>query len=65
MDDQVARAMVAEDAGAMIVVKDLDEVKLAMAIESMLDSVIRAKMVDAAIHLGEQNGANELAESLS
>jgi hypothetical protein len=65
MDDQVARAMVAEDAGAMLVVQDLNEEKLVIAIESMLDSVIRTKMIDAAIHLGKQNGANELAESLS
>jgi len=65
MDDQVARAMVAEDAGAMLVVQDLNEDKLATAIEYMLDSAIRSKMVDAAIHLGKQNGANELAEYLS
>ena len=64
MDDQVARAMVAEDAGAMLVVQDLNEEKLATAIQSLLDPVIRAKMVDAATHLGKQNGANELAESL-
>ena len=65
MDDQVARAVVAEDAGAMLVVQDLNEEKLAIVIESMLDSAIRSKMGDAAIHLGKQNGANELAESLS
>jgi UDP:flavonoid glycosyltransferase YjiC (YdhE family) len=64
MDDQVARAMVAGDAGAMLVVEDVNEEKLAAAIESMLDTETRSKMIDAAKILGQQNGADELAEAL-
>ena len=64
MDDQVARAMVAGDAGAMLVVQDMNEEKLADAIESMLDSNKRGEMKSAAEQLGRENGADELAEIL-
>jgi UDP:flavonoid glycosyltransferase YjiC (YdhE family) len=64
MDDQVARAMVAGDAGAMLVVQDMNEEKLADAIESMLDSNKRGEMISAAEQLGRENGADELAEIL-
>jgi len=64
MDDQVARAMVASDAGAMLVVQDADEEKLAVAIESILDPETRIRMVDASAHLGQHYGAGQLSERL-
>ena len=64
MDDQVARAMVAGDAGAMLVVEDVDEDKLATAIDLILESNKREEMISAAKLLGKKNGADELAESL-
>ena len=64
MDDQVARAMVAGDAGAMLVVQDVNEEKLAAAIESILDPETRTRMVDASAHLGQHNGAGQLSERL-
>jgi UDP-N-acetylglucosamine:LPS N-acetylglucosamine transferase len=64
MDDQVARAMVAGDAGAMLVVQDVNEEKLADAIESMLDSIKRDEIIAAAKQLGKKNGADELATHL-
>ena len=64
MDDQVARAMVAAEAGAMLVVQDANEEKLASAIESMLNSNNRNAMIAAAEQLGKENGADELATHL-
>ena len=64
MDDQVARAMVASDAGAMLVVQDVNEEKLAAAIDTMLDSNKRDEIVAATAQLEQQNGADELAEAL-
>ena len=64
MDDQVARAMVAGDAGAMLVVQDVNEEKLAAAIDIMLDPSKRGEMIVAAASLGNQNGADQLSNSL-
>ncbi|MDP6899812.1 MAG: glycosyltransferase [Candidatus Thalassarchaeaceae archaeon] len=64
MDDQVARAMVAGDAGAMLLVQDVNEEKLASAIETMLDSKKRDEMIVAAQSLELENGADELADAL-
>ena len=65
MDDQVARAMVAGDAGAMLLVQDVNEEKLASAIETMLDSKKRDEMILAAQSLELENGADELAKHLA
>ena len=64
MDDQVARAMVAAEAGAMLVIQDVNEEKLVFAIESMLDSNKRDEIIAATALLGQQNGADKLAEAL-
>ena len=65
MDDQVARAMIAGDAGAMLVVEDANEEELASAIESMLNSNKRDEIIAAAEKLGKENGADELVKHLA
>ena len=64
MDDQVARAMVADDAGAMHVIQEVNEEKLTAAILAMMDEENRMTMRDAAGNLSQSNGADELAEAL-
>ncbi len=64
MDDQVARAKIASDAGAMLVVEKVNEKKLCLAIETMLDSTKRKEIVSASKTLSKKNGADELANML-
>ena len=65
MDDQVARARVASDAGAMIVIDNVNEATMNSAINTMLEPDSRNEAIDAATLLGLQNGADELAAKLS
>ena len=64
MDDQVARANVANKAGGMLVVEEVTENTLALAIENMLQLNYREKMKKAATTLGSKNGADELVEQI-
>ena len=65
MDDQVARAKIASDAGAMLVLEKVTEPIFTSAITSMFDSSYRKKMKKESNHLGNENGAERLAEQLS
>ena len=65
MDDQVARANVAGDAGAMIVVKDVNEQTMSSAIELIQNPEKRIQMKDAAESLAKENGANFLMKMLT
>jgi UDP:flavonoid glycosyltransferase YjiC (YdhE family) len=64
MDDQVARANIAGDASAMIVIEDVSEDKLSEAITSMMNMDNRKNFIDAAYTLHKPNGANELSKIL-
>nr|AIF03052.1 glycosyl transferase [uncultured marine group II/III euryarchaeote KM3_160_F12] len=64
MDDQVARVAVAADANAMYVIQDATEDKLSAAISSMMDIGNRKEIIDAAVHLHQSNGAEELSSRL-
>ena len=64
MDDQLARAEVAEKAGAMIVLREVTEDKVAVAIERLMDSEVRRTMVERCEKLHQPNGANQLAKWL-
>ena len=64
MDDQVARARVASDAGAMLVIDNMNEDTMSSAINIMLDPDSRNEAIAAATSLGLQNGADELAARL-
>lgn len=65
MDDQLARAKVAEKAGAMIVLTDINPKSVSNAVNKILDSSERQRMKDAALNLVRENGANQVAEYLA
>ena len=62
MDDQLARAMVAAESGAMIVLEDPVQVELESAIERILDPVQRDKMKACCDKLALENGAQQSAD---
>jgi UDP:flavonoid glycosyltransferase YjiC (YdhE family) len=62
MDDQLARAEVAEKAGAMIVLRKVTPSKVQVVIERLLDSDVRKSMTKRAEELHRPNGANQLAK---
>jgi UDP:flavonoid glycosyltransferase YjiC (YdhE family) len=64
MDDQLARVQVAEDAGAMIVLEDVNQATVAESISKMLDQSIREDMREAAVGLTRENGADQVAQYL-
>ena len=61
-DDQYARAKVAEDAGAMVVIKNRKENTIAAAIERLCDSNVRYRMRKNSKKLQRDNGAEQLAK---
>ena len=62
MDDQLARALVAKDAGAMIVLEDPVQAELESAIEKILDPVQRDKMKVNCKKLALENGSQQSAD---
>ena len=62
MDDQLARANVAGDMGAMIVLEDPVQAELENAIDRMLDPVQRDKMKVECDKLSSENGAVQSAD---
>jgi UDP-N-acetylglucosamine--N-acetylmuramyl-(pentapeptide) pyrophosphoryl-undecaprenol N-acetylglucosamine transferase len=64
MDDQLARAEVAENAGAMIVLREVTMDKLSVAVERLMDSEVRRIMAERCEQLHQPNGANQLAKWL-
>ena len=61
MDDQLARAEVAEKAGAMIVLRKVTPSKLKIAVERLMNADVRASMAKKSESLHRPNGANQLA----
>jgi len=61
-DDQYARAKVAEDAGAMVVIKNRKENTIAAAIERLCDPNVRERMRKNSKKLQRDNGAEQLAK---
>ena len=64
MDDQAARAKIASDSGAMIVIEQLNERNLSSALEVMLNSSKRKEILSASKTFSIENGANELTNML-
>ena len=64
MDDQVARAIIAGDAGAMIVVKDANEKSMRDAIENIWSKKKRKDMKTFSSSICKKNGAPYLADLL-
>ena len=61
MDDQVARAMIADDAGAMVVVKNANEETMKDAIDEIVNLEIQNEMKNNCIKISKNNGADDLA----
>lgn len=61
-DDQLARALVAEEAGCMIVLRKRTENKIKIAIERMSESDVRGMMKNNFSILKRDNGSNQVAE---
>ena len=55
---------VAENAGAMIVLREVTMDKLSVAVERLMDSEVRRIMAERCEQLHQPNGANQLAKWL-
>ena len=64
MDDQLARAVVAEKAGAMLVIQDCTRPKMLSAIEKVIDDDERLEMLTQCANLRKPNGAKQIAEHI-
>ena len=64
MDDQLARALIAENIGAMIVLRKVTVAKVKIAIERLMDADVRRTMRERCEQLHQPNGANQLAKWL-
>lgn len=62
MDDQLARVEVAEEAGAMIVMREVNKEKMQAVIERIMDVEVRKKMALKSKKLHRPNGANQIAK---
>ena len=65
MDDQARRASVAEENGAMIVVRDVSIESIDQALQTILDDSNREKMEAACASLKKPNGANQVANHIA
>ena len=65
MDDQVARAKVASDAGAMLVIEQVNEKNIKSVIGQMLKDENRNSMKIAGAKLVKENGAEQLSNLLT
>ncbi len=63
-DDQLSRAKVAEDIGAMVVLRKRTKNKIAAAIERLHDNDVRNRMKKKAALLHSENGADQIAKFL-
>ena len=63
-DDQLKRAKVAEDVGAMLIVRNRTENNIADAIEKLYDEDLRKVMKNKATLLHTENGAEQIAKYL-
>tara|TARA_B110001452_G_scaffold99122_1_gene82161 strand:+ start:7158 stop:8840 length:1683 start_codon:yes stop_codon:yes gene_type:complete len=61
-DDQLARAMVAEDAGCMVVLKNRTENKIQIAIDRISELEVREMMKSNFSILHRANGSNQVAD---
>tara|TARA_B100000287_G_scaffold134855_1_gene126834 strand:- start:8764 stop:10581 length:1818 start_codon:yes stop_codon:yes gene_type:complete len=61
-DDQLARTMVAEEAGCMVVIKDKKKYIIQAAIDRMVESDVRELMRNNFQLLQRENGADQVAE---
>ena len=61
MDDQVARAKIASDLGAMVVIEQVNEKTVKSAINQMVNNEYRNSLKTATTKLVSENGAEQLA----
>jgi hypothetical protein len=60
-DDQLSRALVASETGAMIVLEERDSVNIGLAISRILDPAVREMMRERMTPLKKPNGATEMS----
>ena len=63
-DDQYSRAKVAEDAGAMLVMKKRSQENISNAIKKLYNKNIRKMMKEKSKSLQSENGAEQIAKLL-
>jgi len=61
-DDQLARTIVAEEAGCMIVIRDKKDYIIQAAIDRIVESDVREMMRNNFQLLQRENGADQVAE---
>ena len=64
MDDQLRRARVAEEKGAMIVIEDVTIENMHLALDNILDESFREKMRSSCASLRRPSGANQVASHI-
>jgi len=64
MDDQLRRARVAEEKGAMIVIRDVTIENMHLALDNILDESFREKMRSSCASLRRPSGANQVASHI-
>ena len=62
MDDQLARVIVAEEAGAMIVLREVTPKRVQAVIERIMDDSVRSMIAENCEKLHRPNGANQMAK---
>jgi UDP-N-acetylglucosamine--N-acetylmuramyl-(pentapeptide) pyrophosphoryl-undecaprenol N-acetylglucosamine transferase len=62
MDDQLARVEVAEEAGAMIVLREVTPRRVQAAIERLMQESVRKSMINSCETLHRPNGANQMSK---
>ena len=65
MDDQLARAKVAEDAGFMLVEENVTRPRMKNLVSKIMDSENRQSMVDSGNSLRKPNGASQVADHIA
>ena len=63
-DDQLARAKIAEDVGAMVVLRKRTKNNISAAIERLYDNNVRTRMMKCAKKLHTENGGDQIAKYL-
>ena len=65
MDDQLARAKVAEESGFMLVEENVTRPKMKKLVSEIIDSENRQEMIESGTSLQKPNGASQVAEYIS
>ena len=65
MDDQLARAKVAEESGFMLVEENVTRPRIKKLVSKIIDSDNRQAMIESGDSLRKPNGASQVADHIS